>query len=160
MSTAMNTTTMTLSRALRYKKRVVENIRRLEEDVQSNNCTVDGEERNSDVRLSMNQRASWVTHLVDLKLTIQAATQPINRLVLELAETKAEISFVQRINVTHGLSQSRFRDEASINYKAEIRRPEKDTLVTKLQDRIDDLQTRIDVHNAETTITLSTPDLP
>lgn len=153
-------TCMTLSRALRYKKRVVENIRKLEEDVQSNNSMVYGEECDSDVRLSLKQRDGWVTHLVDLKLAIQAATQPINRLVLELAETKSEISFVQRINVTHGLSQSRYRDEASIKYKAEIRKPERNTLVTTLQNKIDDLQTRIDVHNAETTITLSTPDLP
>jgi hypothetical protein len=151
---------MTLSRALRYKKRVVTTIRSLEGDVQNSNTVIQGEERDADVRLALNQRAAWVKHLMDLKQAIQTASAPISRLILELAETKAEISFVQQINTRHGLAQSHYRDEPSITYDATIRKSEKDTMVETLQDKIDDLQTRIDAHNATTQISLSTPELP
>jgi len=151
---------MTLARALRYKKRVVESIRQLEADIQVNNSRVEGEEREVDVRLALKQRAAWVTHLVHLKLAIQQATRPIQRFVLELAETKSEIAFMQRVNIEHGTQRSRFRDEQTIKLEAEIRKSERDKLVNGLQDRIDELQTKIDAHNAENLIEVTPPELP
>lgn len=151
---------MTLGKALRYKKRVVENIRNLEQDIQLSNCTVEGEERDTDVRLAVQQRSAWVKHLVNLKLAMQAATAPVQRLVLELAEVKSEISFLQRVNVTHGLSQSRYRDETSIKYNAIIRKSERDALITELQDKIDDLQSALESFNATNSITVTDPELP
>jgi hypothetical protein len=151
---------MTLSRALRYKKRVVEKIRLFESDIQNSNTIVDGEERDVDVRLALKQREAWVRHLVDLKLTIQQATQPIQRLVLELAETKSEIAFLQRIGTQHGTQQSRYSGEPSLKYVSEIRKQERDKMVSTLQDEIDKIQTKIDAHNAETTIEVTVPELP
>lgn len=156
----MPTEKMTLSRALRYKKRVIETIRRLETDVQENNSRVEGETRDADPDLCLKRRASWVKHLVDLKLKIQEATRPIQRLVLELAETKAEISFMQRISTVSGMHRPRYRDETAVNYEAVIRKPQIDATIIALQDRIDSLQTQIDNHNAETTIEITTPELP
>jgi hypothetical protein len=151
---------MTLSRALRYKKRVVEKIRLFESDIQNSNTIVDGEERDVDVRLALKQREAWVRHLVDLKLTIQQATQPIQRLVLELAEAKSEIAFLQRVGTQHGTQQSRYSGEPSLKYVSEIRKQERDKMVSTLQDEIDKIQTKIDAHNAETTIEVTVPELP
>lgn len=151
---------MTLSRALRYKKRVVEKIRQFESDVQNSNTIVVGEGREVDVRLALQQRAAWVKHLVDLKLAIQTASQPIQRAVLDLAETKSEIAFLQRVGTQHGTQQSRYSGEPSLKYESEIRKQERDKMITALQDRIDTLQTLIDAHNAETRIEVSVPELP
>ena len=151
---------MTLSRALRYKKRVIENIRKLESDVQENNSKVEGEARDVDPVLCMKRRAALVHHLVDLKLAIQKATQPIQRLVLELAEAKAEIGFIHRISTLSGMHRPRYRDEAAVRYESVITKQQVDAFVTSIQDKIDDLQTRIDLHNAETLIEITTPELP
>lgn len=151
---------MTLSRALRYKKRVVEKIRNLESEIQTNNSKIDGEERDCDVRLALKQRTQWTLHLIDLKLKIQEATRPVQALILELAEAKSEISFLQRIQTIHGTQPSRFRDEHTVKYVAEIRKPELDKMVQALQNKIDSLQTRIDAHNADTTVEINTPELP
>ena len=151
---------MTLSRALRYKKRVIENIRNLESEIQENNSKVAETERECDPELALKIRKVWVNHLIELKLKIQEATRPIQRLILELAETKTEISFVSRIPTVHGVHRAHFRDEATLTYEAAIRKQEVNTLLTELRDRIDSLQTKIDLHNAETTITIDTPDLP
>lgn len=148
---------MTLSRALRYKKRVIERIRTIESDVQMSNCVVSGEEPNVDVRLALNQRQEWVKHLIALKLALQKGTEPIQRLVFELAETKSEVAFLQRINIQHGTVKARYREEASITYQATIRKPERDKLITELQERIDIIQTKIDQHNA--TLEIEIPDV-
>jgi hypothetical protein len=146
---------MTLSRALRHKKRVIETIRKFETDIQTANSIVEGEERDIDVRLSLKQRAGWVKSLVALKLALQEATKPIQRLIFELAEAKSEISFYQKLSTEHGTVKSRYGD-AAMKYEAEIRKLERDKLVKELQDRIDQLQTKIDAHNA--TVELEVPD--
>lgn len=150
---------MTLARGLRYKKRVVESIRQLEQTISEQNSRVAGEEQEADVRLALKQRAEWVKHLLALKLALQDATRPIQVAILELAETKSEIAFLQRMNVTHGMVASRFRDESSIRYEAIIRKGERDKLVRELQDRIDLLQTSIDSFNATNFIEISAPEL-
>lgn len=150
---------MTLSRALRYKKRVVETIRATESDIQSYNCVVEGTEPEVDVRKALAKRKAWVDHLVLLKLQIQEATRPIQKMVLELAETKSEIAFLQRINTTHGRVENRWGGATPELWFAVIRKTEKDQLVADLQKRIDELQTKIDAFNAEHTIEVIAPEV-
>lgn len=150
---------MTLSRALRYKKRIIEKIRKLETDIQSNNSKAEGEERDADVKMCMKQRSAWTNHLIDFKLALQEATKPIQRLVFELAETKAELSFLQRISTTKGQVKARYREEPTMTYTAEITKKDVDTRTEELQKRIDELQTRIDAHNATTNVAVRDPEL-
>lgn len=150
---------MTLARALRYKKRVVETIRKFESDIQEANTIVEGQERDTDIKLALKQRAAWVKHLVALKLSLQKATEPIQRLVFELAECKAEISFYQRISTEHGTVKDRYGG-APMKYESEIRKAERDKLVKELQDKIDQYQTKIDAHNATVEIEVPDAELP
>jgi hypothetical protein len=152
---------MTLARALRYKKRVVETIRSLESDVQEGNSVIAGSEREVDIQTTLKKRDQWVKHLVDLKLSIQEATRPIQKLVLELAETKSEIAFWNRVDTTNGAKKDRYGyGDPESKWEAIIRKSEKDERTKKLQERIDALQTKIDDHNATTLIEVRTPELP
>lgn len=146
---------MTLSRALRYKKRVVEVIRSCEMDVQTNNSRAKGEERDVDVGQALARRSALVTHLVEVKMALLKATLPIQARIFALAELKAEISFLQRIDVTHGMVRSRYRDEQSVEMEAVVRKAQRDARIKALQDQIDQYQTEIDVFNNETTIEIS-----
>lgn len=148
---------MTLSRALRYKKRVVETIRRLETDIQTYNSRLDGTEVEVDIRKAIKDRQLWVEHLVDLKLKLQEATRPIQRLVLELAEAKSEISFWQKISVNNGKMMGMYDDKPTV-YFAEVKKTERDQSVINLQKRIDQLQTNIDAFNATNTIEIQSPE--
>lgn len=150
---------MTLARALRHKKRVVENIRKLESDIQEVNSVVEGQERDTDVRLALKQRAALVKHLVALKMTLQEATKPIQKLIFELAEFKAEIAFYQRLGTEHGTVKDRYGGP-SMKYEAEIRKSERDKLVKELQGWIDQYQTKIDAHNATVEIEVPDAELP
>lgn len=150
---------MTLAKALRYKKRVIEAIRQLETDIQTNNSKGEGEEREIDVLTAMKTRSSFVEHLVELKSLIQEKTRPIQYLILQLAEAKSEISFIQKLDVTHGLSRGRW-ETTPVKYEAIIRKSERDKMVKDLQKKIDDIQSKIDMHNAATTLEIETPELP
>lgn len=149
--------TMTLARALRYKKRVVETIRSLEADIHANNTRAEGEEREVDVVQALAKRDTWVKHLIELKLEIQEKTKPIQRLVLSLAEAKAKIAFLARLTTTTGTVRPSYRDEAAVKYDSVIRKVDKDKQTEELQKMIDDLQTKIDAHNAETKIEVVLP---
>ncbi len=146
---------ITLSRALRYKKRVLERLRSAESDVQTYNSLAAGAVREVDVMEKIKEREKIVLHLLDLKIAMQDATRPIMPLVFQLSETKSEIAFWQRIPTVHGKVRAHYRDEAETEYWAIIRKNEVDEKVCKLQDRIDALQTRIDAHNASTSIEIS-----
>ena len=148
---------MTLSRALRYKKRVIEEIRKAEQAVQAYNSVVEVEGRECDIRAEIENRKKWVSHLLNLKVAVIAATAPIQKMVLELAEAKSEISYVSKINTLHGKQQARFRDDVSISYEAVVRKKEQAEWISSLQVKIDDLQTKIDAHNATTEIEI--PDV-
>lgn len=152
---------MTLSRALRYKKRVVETIRSLETDIQSNNSVVRGNEREVNIRASLQKRNAWVTHLVDLKMAIQEATRPMQRMVLELAEAKSEISFWNKLDTNNGIKKDRYGyDNGEVMMEAEVRKSERDEKVKALQEKIDAYQTKLDDFNASTTIEVKGPELP
>lgn len=152
---------MKLSRALRYQKRVKETIRKLESDIQEDNSKPEGEERDTDVRLAFKQREAWVNHLTNLKLATQAASTEIRGDILELAEAKAEIAFLQRLNVTKGTVKDRWNREApTIKYAAIVNKVERDSMVSTLQDRIDALQTKIDNFNTTTDVEVRDPELP
>ena len=153
---------MKLSRALRYQKRVKESIRKLETDVQSDNSKVEGEERDTDITLALAQRAAWVNHLIDLKLATQMASSDIRRDILELAECKAEISFLQRLEVQKGTIKDRWsgRDGTTMKYTTILNKNQRDGMVGKLQDKIDAFQTKIDDFNTSTKLEVTDPELP
>ena len=152
---------MKLSRALRYQKRVKETIRKLETDVQTDNSKPEGEERDTDVTLALKQREAWVKHLVALKLATQSASSKIRRDILELAEAKAEISFLQRLDVTNGTVKDRWdRQAPALKFIATISKNQRDQMIAGLQDKIDAFQTKIDNFNTSTDVEVIDPELP
>lgn len=148
---------MTLSKALRWKKRAIEKLRKFETEVQSNNSHAEGEEPEVDVQNSLNKRREWRDHLIALKLQLAKASEPIRHKIFTLAETKAEISFLQGVPSNHGKVRSRYREESDVTYVATIRKTELEAMIQGLQDKIDLLQTEIDAFNAETVLEVVVP---
>jgi len=146
---------MTLSRALRYKKRLVEKIRKCESDIQTNNSHLAENTPEVDVQGTYTNRQKLVAQLVALKMALQQATAPIMNLILELAETKSEIVFWQRVDTTFGMQRDRWSEVAPTEYVATYRKSWTDAKVVELQDKIDQLQTQIDAFNNETTISFT-----
>lgn len=153
---------MTLARALRYVKRVKEQISKVETDITTYNSVIEGAEREIEGTIADNmlRREKLVDHLIELKLASIKATQPIMPIILRLSELKGKISFINRIGMTHGLVNDRYGTGVATKYVAEIRKADKDRMTMELQAQIDELQGKVDAHNANTKITINDLTIP
>lgn len=146
---------ITLARALKYKNRVVERMRKLENDVVTTNSVLQGSERDFDPKAVVAERLALERHLVELKLTLDAANKPIKEAIAKLQELKGRLAFLARINTTHGKVDARrnlYGEQGEMFYEAAIRKAELDNLIVAAQEEIDGLQERIDQYNNTTTI--------
>jgi hypothetical protein len=148
---------MTLARALRYAKRVKEKISKVENDISSYNSVVEGTERElvGSITDNITRREKLVDHLIELKLATQKATMPVMPVILRLSELKGKIAFLNRLNVTNGSVTDRYGNGTVVKYVAEIRKADRDKQVVELTAQIDELQGKVDAHNANTKINVS-----
>jgi hypothetical protein len=151
------TLTLTLARALTYKKRVLERIALVENDIRTSNSVQVGIERESDVAALVEERASLVAHLIELKSLIARANGPIQRDIFSLAESKGEIAFLRSVNTFNGprMQQVVYGQPAeTVQYEAVIRKADVDKANRELTAQIDSTQERIEKHNYNTSITI------
>jgi hypothetical protein len=104
----------------------------------------------------MERRHELKGHLVDLKLAIWRASEPIRKDILRLAELKDDIVFMSALKTDHGFAQSenRYYDETAkpTEFDAAIRREDITTAVRNYRKEIDETQSRIDEFNHTTKI--------
>ena len=96
--------------------------------------------------------------LVAIKTAISHANAPIQEAIYRLAELRSTVAFLQRIDTTHGKRPVRSLSIEMVEYEAQIRSTEVDEMLRTYRRQIDDLQERIDVFNARTTIDVAVPE--
>lgn len=146
---------ITLARALKYKNRVVERMRKLESDIHSYNSVLAGAEREVDPSAALKERLELEAYLVQLKLALDEANNPIKKLICAMQELKGRIKFLQQINVTHGKIDARrnmYGQEGEMVYGAAIRKSEVDELMSDARNYIDTMQEEVDKFNNTATI--------
>jgi len=148
---------VSLSKALKYKKRVESTISRVSQDIQSYNVVVyeknEKPEREVDIRRLQKDRKRLVDHLVAIKTSLMAANRPIYGDILRLAELKGTIAFLGRIATNHGPVLHQFiKGDIPRMQSAEIRKTEIDEQIVKLETEIDQIQDHLDEFNALTRI--------
>lgn len=146
---------MLLSRALRYKKQIIEKIQQCEADVIGYNSKPTDTIREIDVKQRFLERNILIDYLTNFKLIVQQATRPIQRQILQLSEAKSYLSFLNKINTTRGNIQGY---DKVIEYQAVYCKADIDNTKEKAKVLIDNLQTEIDTHN--TSIFIEVDDLP
>ncbi len=144
---------LTLAKALKYKNRLVTAISSRTNDIQRYNSVVEGGDREVDVLKLLEEHQLLVKHLIDLKLAINKANQPIQQFIFEIAEVKSEIKLYEGMSTTHGSSRDLY-GEAVIKYDALLRKKDVDQKVVELNRRLDAVQEKIDVHNHVAKITI------
>lgn len=146
---------VSLSKVLKYKKRVESAIARVSNDIQSHNVVshaADKEpEREVDIRHLQNDRKRLVDHLVWIKILLMKANQPIYKDIFQLAEIKGTITFLGHIQTECGPILYG-GDEFPRCQTSEIRKAEVDEQIAKLEMEIDQIQDRLDEFNGITKI--------
>lgn len=143
-------TQINLSRALKLKNRVVHQLSRLDAQITLHNSAIDGQHE-YDTRKSCEQRAAVVDQLVALKVAINAANQPIQHFIFELAERKALVAMLGKVVTTHGVATEGYSG-VKTNYVAQLRKPDIDREIRRVEQDIDRLQDELDRFNQRTMI--------
>jgi predicted nucleic acid-binding Zn-ribbon protein len=143
-------TQINLSRALKLKNRVVHRLSQLDTQITTYNSVIE-DNQEYDVRQLYKARMVLAEQLVKLKVAINAANQPVQGLFFELAECKAQVAMLGKVNTKHGPSVEGFTG-ARTNYVAQFRKPDIDREVRRVEQEIDRLQDELDQFNHRTMI--------
>lgn len=148
---------MTLARALKYKKRVIERINKLSEKIKTTNSylVVNGPVAATAVLLE--DRNRLVEHLMAVKLAIVTGNRPIEAKIMLIPEPKGRIAFLKGIDTKTGKEMYGYR-EGSVEYAAQISQVQVDDMVAETEKWIDKTQEEIDKHNYSHEVTIPDND--
>jgi hypothetical protein len=146
------TTQINLSRALKLKNRLVHRLSQLDTLIRTYNSTPEGNQE-YDVRELYKSRTNLMRLLVELKTAINAANQPMQKRIFELAECKSLIAMLTKIETKNGLIVEGF-STVRVTYTAQLRKSEVDREVKRVEQEIDRLQDELDRFNYKTLITI------
>jgi hypothetical protein len=145
-------TQINLSRALKLKNRLVHRLSQFDTLIATYNSTPeDGQEY--DVPELYQERAVWLTRLVELKTAINAANQTVQKRIFELAELKSLAAMLAKVSTQHGPVAEGFSG-VRVNYVAQLRKPQVDREVRRVEKEIDLIQEELDRFNFKTLITI------
>ena len=150
---------ISLSKALKIKNRLVGELQKLQNTATQMNSMPSENRGKSSVSLSeVWENIYKITNrIVELKSKIAAATAPITPLLVDLAETKSTIVFLNNLPIKEGDEDTQIgygvnSSLKTVQWNAFIDQKQRDELVRKNTDRIDSLQDQIDEFNASTKI--------
>ena len=145
---------MTVKQALKRKKKLIEEISTAWSRVSAYNSVREGTRVPYDPIESLNNWQSLVDELVELKTKIHKANMKVYDKIFKLSELKSQAKFLKSLNCAEGpVSASRWEASAEqVNMVAAISVLERDKIVEKIEQQIEELQEDLDAHNAKTKI--------
>ena len=138
---------ITLAKALKIKNRLAGRLAKVQVDIQAFNSVPEGQADQVNVPVLMKTRDELVEALVNLKTAINNANRETQREIYDLAEKKATAQFLAGVNTRHGPQPPMYPATVVVNYVAALKKADVDTLVTRLETDIDQLQDRLDQFN-------------
>jgi hypothetical protein len=146
--------TMNLVKALKTKNRLVQRLSEAQSNVHKWNSFREDLEPDYKADEELDRVVSISENLAVLKAGIQFANGPISLKLQQLAEMKARVSFLGRIDTKSGPHKDRYDQEEPDNYRCIVDRPTLDKSIRLLEDDIDKVQDQVEKHNAKTKITV------
>lgn len=150
---------ISLSKALKYRKRVQAAIAKVSADIQTSNVVtaLEGKEPKWEVdpKQLMVKHALFVQHLIDLEVMLNAANVKIQGKIIKLRELKGFVGLLKKIPTDHGPQLRYYGGDvpATVSHAA-YRKNDIDEMVRKTELEIDSIQDELDAFNATTKIDL------
>lgn len=142
---------MKLFQALKEKKKIASEIAMLKHRVSENNSFVKGNEQDYSAKDTLELIFKKESELVNLKVKIQVANQPIMDKIFRLAELKGRAQFLKSVPTNKGVVKNRYSDEA-VEYTVEVQKTELDELINQATAEIYAIQDELDIYNHTTDI--------
>jgi hypothetical protein len=141
---------VTLARALKLKNRLAGRLAKIDSDFETYNSVASGTDR-PDLKIVYAERGRVVARLIDLKLAISVANQPMQRTILELGEVKSLVALLSKTSTKHGKIVEGYHG-TEVDFSAQFRKGDIDREVRRLEVVIDRLQEQLDGFNHRTVI--------
>lgn len=140
---------VSIARALKEKNRVAGRLAKARQLVGKENSKEKKVPRGVDVKAAYAEAKTLRDRLVAIKTAIAVANQPIVGKIVELAEVKSEIAYLNTLNVQEGVfEESSYAGKLVKEYDAVLKNAEVLSEVDALQCRADELQDELDEFNA------------
>jgi hypothetical protein len=156
---------MTIAQAMKHKNRVVSRMHRLQNDIRQQNSVLKGNTPAVDVKDLMKRHGILSEHLVKVRTLIDQNSAPMKPDILRMAELRSQASFLGGIDTRDGKSgdgMSVFRRngaEELLEYSANLKKVEVDMMVLETEQRIENIQDRLDTFNATQKFEVEVPDI-
>jgi len=145
---------MTIKQALKHKNKLAQKITDAFNKVKLYNSMEEGQNRPYDVEQSLDEYFKLTRELVELKTKIHTANMPVYGKIFEMSELKSQVSKLKDLDCAEGKVRSYHRlvDDTPVVKNAVISIVERDSMISKLEEIIENIQEQLDVHNAITHI--------
>lgn len=151
--------TITLARALKEKNRIAGKLATVRQKILEENSWESPNNRNIDVETYYQRENKLMFLLINLKAEIAKANKNIVAAIIELAEIKSKIAWLQRVPTKAGTFQENsYGGSLSRVFTASMSNACIENEINCLQERADNLQDEIDEFNASTRIEVDLDD--
>jgi hypothetical protein len=140
---------MNIKKALKVKNKLKGKIADLQTKLYKYNIVEEGQKADYDTRLVLNELNETIIEFVDLKTKIQKANVPVVDRIFRLSELKGLAKKVKYINCD---KEKVTRGTIVTNTYANITAIEKEELIMKIENEIDQIQDQLDDFNHNTNI--------
>jgi len=142
---------MNLTKALKTKKKLIKQINTTYSRLSESNSVTVNTVRTYSPEDSYNEWIRLTNELIDLKTKIQLANAPIAGKIFRLGELKSMVSSFKHLNTVEGKITGRFSSEP-VEYVVYINTLQRDQIIEKWEEEIEQLQEKIETFNAVTKI--------
>lgn len=142
---------MKLSKALRVKNQLIHKINKLQRNILKYNSYNANNKPKWDVIALMEEQQHMVTKLLELKTAISLANRPIVQLLHHVAETKAQIKFLNDLPIKQGVLKESY-SEKEYTFECFIDEISKATRIDTLTESIYTIEDTLAKHNASVEI--------
>lgn len=142
---------MTIKQALKLKNKLVKQIGENTGRLISYNTIEVGNKRPYDISEINDHIMSDIIELAELKAKIHSANLPVLGDIFKMSELKSIIKTYKQLSCSEGKTSSRYGTEVSY-MESIITISDRDNIIKEIEDKIEEIQDRLDVFNATTEI--------
>ncbi len=143
---------MKLIRALSEKNKLARNIKDIQNRITEYNSFIAGNSPVYTIKDQLEELDQSINELVTIKSRISRANIERIESVYRLSELKSLASFLKKLKIKEGKVKEESYNSDVNEWECELNNVDRDKLVAKLEDEIDQLQMELDKYNFETDI--------
>lgn len=143
---------MNIKQALKQKNKLIKEITEKTKLMQEYNSIELGNERPYSINLLFEEVINASLELSKLKAKIHRANGPVLEDIFLMAEMKSTIQALKKIDCTSGKSNRNMYSSTEIVLMVEMNIVERNNKIKQLENRIEEIQDKLDIFNANTEI--------